>query len=306
MNRIHKKQYNVLLSSFILRAFFGTIVVSSLFSCKGASKEELEEVEKKATEEVKAAKEETEKVKKELEAKITVLEGRAPAAITADNYTHIQAAVGLNAAGDLDNNAGMAKTVKDLEAFKSAIQGAVGLDANGNEDKEKGLASTVVALDDFMMRVAGVVGIDIDGKMDKEKGLAKTVAGLDDFMMKVAGVVGIDIDGNEDKKKGLAKDVEALKNYVAALRSFNQKLQTSVGLNAAGDLLDTDVGLAKDVEALKTFRQGVQPSLDASKNLAKEVAAMPDKIINCFSAFANQLPRVNGQAIPKVTKANLK
>jgi hypothetical protein len=127
MNRIYK---NVLLSSFTLRAFFGIIVVSSLFACKGVSKEELEEVEKKATEEVKAAKEKTEKMKKELEDKITVLESRAPADINAAQYTNIQGAVGLNADGNLNNSIGLAKDVADLKTNVARIPAKIVKGAN--------------------------------------------------------------------------------------------------------------------------------------------------------------------------------
>jgi hypothetical protein len=135
MHRIYKKEYNVLLSSFTLRAFFGIIVVSSLFACKGVSKEDLEEVEKKATEKVKAAKEETEKVKKELEDKITVLENRPPASINAAQYTNIQGAVGLNADGNLDNSKGLAKDVADLKTNVARIPAKIVKGVNALADQ---------------------------------------------------------------------------------------------------------------------------------------------------------------------------
>jgi len=239
MNRIYKKEYNSLLSSFTLRVFFGIMVAYSLFACKGASKEELEEVEKKATEEVKAAKEETEKLKKELEAKITVLEGRTSAAITGDDYTHIQAAVGLNADGTLN----------------AAVVGSLA-------EHVDGLDQSVGGIDKSIKAVRRAIGMNIaDDNIDLQHGFAKRINDMHLFIEGIKASVGLADNGVVNNASGVTHYLEALKPFIAGLR-------TSVGLNLDGSL-DSNKGLAQDVAALKT---------DVTA-LKINVAAMPAKIV---------------------------
>jgi len=160
--------------------------------------EAIENQAKSAENEAKAAKEETEKVKKELGDKITALEGRAPASIDATQYANIQAVVGLKLDGTANDAAGLAKDVKVLNEFITAIQASVGLDADGNLDP-------------------AVVG-----------SLAEDVAGLKTFKIGTQANVGLGDDGYLTNE-GLAQEVTLLKIDVAALPAKIVK-----GVNALG------------------------------------------------------------------------
>jgi len=213
MHRIYKKEYDVLLRSFISRTFFGTIVASSLFACGGVSKEELEAA---VESEAKAAKEETEKVKKELSDKITALEGRAPAVIAAADYTNIKGAVGLNATGNLDANVNgsLAKDVAELKVFQTVTRVSVGLDGVGDLDYAAAgsLAKDVAVLKALITKIQASVGLDGVGDLDYAAAgsLAKDIAGLKTFRTAIQASVGLNAAGGLDNSKGLAKDVAAI------------------------------------------------------------------------------------------------